>query len=80
MWGKKKGKGKGQAAPQRESEGRSQGKDSAEHSSVLQVHPFGVVVSTDWSVTGQGVFSHCSWSWHHPPGFAAFLSLELEHH
>ena len=36
-------------------------------------------VSTDWSVAGQGALSHCSWFWHCPPGFAAFLGLELKH-
>ena len=41
--------------------------------------PFQVTVSTDWSVTGQGVFSHCSWFWHRPPSFVAFLGLELKH-
>lgn len=34
------------------------------------------VVSTDWSVSGLGVISHCSWSWCRPPGSAAFLGLE----
>ena len=37
-----------------ESWGRSQGKDSAEYSSVLQVCPFKVLVSSDWAVAGQG--------------------------
>ena len=47
------------------------------YSSVLQVRPPRAVVSTDWSVTGQGGFSHCNWFWYRPPGFAAFLGLEL---
>ena len=34
--------------------GEPQGRVSVEHSSVLQVHPFRVMVSTDWSVAGQG--------------------------
>ena len=37
------------------------------------------MVSTDWSVPGQGVFSHCSWFWCCPPGFVAFLGLELKY-
>ena len=36
------------------------------------------MVFADWSVTGQ-VFSPCSWSWSLPPGFAAFLGLELKY-
>ena len=40
---------------------------------------FRVVVSTDRSVTGQGVSSHRSWFLCHLPGFAAFLALELKH-
>ena len=36
-------------------------------------------VSTEWSVVGQGVFSHCNWFWRCPPGLAAFLGLELKH-
>ena len=39
---------------------------------------FLVMVSNDWSVTGKGVFSHCSWFWCHPPVFSAFLTLELK--
>ena len=57
----------------------SQGRVSAKHSSVLQVGPFRVLVSIDWSVPGQAVFTHCSESWRHPPGSAAFLGLELKH-
>ena len=34
---------------------------------------------TDWSVTGQKILGHCSWSRNHPPGFAAFLCLELKY-
>ena len=37
-----------------ESQARSQGSISAEQSSVLQACPFRVMVTTDWSVTGQG--------------------------
>ena len=59
--------------------GEASGEVSAEYSSVFQVGPFRVMVSTDWSVTGQGVISHSSWSRHHPPGFAAFLGLELKY-
>ena len=44
-----------------------------------QVCPFRVQVSTDWSGTEQRVTSHHSWSWPHPPGFAAFLGLGLQH-
>ena len=40
---------------------------------------FQVMVSTDWSVPGQGVISSYSWSWYYPPGFAAFLCLELKY-
>ena len=57
---------------------RSQGRVSVDYSSVFQVCPFRVMVSSGWSVTGQGAFSHCSWSWHCPPRFAAFLGLELK--
>ena len=33
-----------------------------------------------WLVSARAsVFSHCSWFWHHPPGFAAFLGLDLKH-
>ena len=28
---------------------------------------------------GRGVISHSSWTWHCPPGFAAFLGLELRY-
>ena len=59
--------------------GRSHGRISAKYSSVFQVCSLRVMVSNDWSVTGQRVISHCSWSWHHAPGFAAFLGLELKH-
>ena len=59
--------------------GRSQGRVSTEYSSVFQVCPFRGMVSTDWSVPGQGIISHCSWSWCHTPGFAAFLGLELKY-
>ena len=59
--------------------GRSQGRVSAEHSSVPQVCPFKVTGSPDWSAAGQGVLSHCNWSWPCPPGSAAFLGLELNH-
>ena len=52
---------------------------SAEYSSTLQVYPFWAMVSSDWSVAGQGVFSHYSQSWSCPPGFAAFLGLELQY-
>ena len=38
----------------RESEGQSQGRVSVKYSSVLQVCPLRVTVSTDWSVLGQG--------------------------
>ena len=34
------------------------GEVSAEYSSVLQVCSLRVMVSTDWSAPGQGVFSH----------------------
>lgn len=34
---------------------------------------FSILVSIDWA---EGVFSHCSWSWDHPPGFIALLSLD----
>ena len=47
--------------------------------SALQVRPFRVMVLTGWSVTGQGAFSHCSWSWSSSPGFAAFLGLGLKY-
>ena len=57
----------------------SQERVSAEYSSVLQVCPSRVTISTDWSVPEQGVVSHCSWSWGHPPGFSAFLGLELKY-
>ena len=30
----------------------------------FQLCPFRVMVFIDWSVTRQGVISHCSWSWH----------------
>ena len=36
-------------------------------------------VSTDWSMTGQRVFNHCSWSWTCPSGFVAFLGLERKY-
>ena len=62
-----------------ESLGRSQGRVSVEYSSVFQVCSFRVMVSPDWSVTGQGVFSHCTWFWLHPPGYAAFLGLDLNY-
>ena len=52
---------------------------SVDYSLVVQVRPFMVVVSTDWSGTEQRVTSHHSWSWPHPPGFAAFLGLELKY-
>ena len=42
----------------RESEGQSQGRVSVKYSSVLQVCPLRVTVSTDWSVLGQESFSH----------------------
>ena len=57
--------------------GRSWGRVSAEYSSVFQVWSFRVMVSTDWSEPGQEVISHYSWCWCSPPGFAAFLGLEL---
>ena len=44
-----------------ESRGGNHGWVSAEYASVLQVCPFRVMVSSDWSVAGQGVCSHCSW-------------------
>ena len=40
--------------------------------------PFRVMVSIDWLMAGQGVFSHCSGSWPHPPGFAALFGRELK--
>ena len=43
------------------------------------VCPFRVMVSNDWPVPEQGVSCHCSWSWRHQPGFAAFLGLELKY-
>ena len=43
--------------------GEVSGRISIEHSSAFQVCPFRVMVPTDWSVPGQGVISHCSWSW-----------------
>ena len=59
--------------------GRSQGRVSAEYSSVFQVYTFRVVVPTEQTVTGQGFVSHCNWSWLHPPGLTAPLGLELKH-
>ena len=41
---------------------RGGGGISIEYSSAVQGCPFRVLVSTDWSVTGQGVISQCSWS------------------
>ena len=38
-----------------------------------------VLVSVNWSMTEQEVLSHCSWYWHGPPGFTAFLGLELKY-
>ena len=55
--------------------GRSQGRVSAEYSSVLQAYSFRVLVS----VPGQGVLLHCSRSWLCPPGVAAFLGVELKY-
>ena len=43
-----------------------------EYSSDFQVRPFRVVVLTDWSVTGQGVFSHCCWFWPLSTWFCCF--------
>ena len=40
----------------------SLGRVSVEYTSVLRVCLFWVMVSSDWSVEGQGFFSHCSWS------------------
>ena len=54
------------------------GKVSVEYSSVLRACPFRVMVSSGWSVTGQGVVSHCSCLWCSLPGVAAFLDLELK--
>ena len=45
-----------------EPKGSSQGKISIEYSPAFHVCPFRFVVSTDWLVPGQGVFSQCSWS------------------
>ena len=28
----------------------------------------------------KGLSNHCSWFWHRPPGYAAFLDLKLKHH
>ena len=47
-------------------------------SSVLQVGTFRVTVFTDWSVTRQGSLV-TALVWHCPPGFAAFLGLDLKH-
>ena len=49
---------------------RSQGRVTVAYSSVIQVCPFRIMVSSNW-------LSHCSWFWSYPPGFAAFLGLEL---
>ena len=57
--------------------GEVSGEGFTEYSSVFQVCPFRVLVSTDWSVTGQGVFSHCSWFWCCLPDSSAVLVLEL---
>ena len=57
---RKKWKGNGLGGG--EGEGRSQGRISLDYSSAFQVCPFRVVVSTDWSMSGQGVISQCSWA------------------
>ena len=58
---------------------RGLGRASVKYSPVSQVCSLRVMVTADWSVTGQGIFGHYSWSWHRPPGFAAFLGLELNY-
>ena len=45
----------------------------------VQVCPFWDMAFSDQSVTEKEVFSHCSWFWHHPSGFVAFLGLELKY-
>ena len=44
-----------------------------------EVCPFRVVAFTDWSVPGQKIIIHCSCSQCCPPGFTAFLGLELKY-
>ena len=82
MWGKNRGKEMAWAALsflQVGILGEVSGEGFTEYSSVFQVCPYRILVATDWSVTGQGVFSHCTWFWLHPPGFAAFLGLDLNY-
>ena len=51
---------------------------TCDNSSVLQVCPFRVMVSTDRSVTGKGVFSHCRWFWPSPTWFCCFSGTGAE--
>ena len=44
---------------------------------LFQVYPFRIMIYTDWPALGQEAISHHSWPWHHLPGFAAFLGLDL---
>lgn len=55
------------------------GRVLVEYSSILQVRPFRVMISIDWSMAVQGIFSHYSWFWLHPTGSAVFLGLEQKH-
>ena len=53
--------------------GEVSGEGSVGYSPVVQVCPFRVMVSTDWSGQEHRVIGLCSWSLCLPPGFAAFL-------
>ena len=51
-------------------------RDSFKYELGLQISNDGKFLDMDLDFLGDWFTSHCSWSWHHPPGFAVFLGLE----